>query len=729
MIGLLRAVCLAILLPLSALAQSVAVTTGDHDGFTRLVLDYGSVVDWQVGRTADGYEVRLTGKGPTYDLTGVYDLIGRGRLASVWVDPETGRLRIGVGCGCHAIPFEFRPGIVVVDIRDGPPPRGSSFEITLEGNSLPEIATRPVRRPKARPPQTGLPQTTDPLPAYDWTGLALRRQTASKPGSDARLFTTDPALQPLRTALLQQLSRGAAQGVVDMAVPAPASGPQTLPPTAQMRLGLLPGLRVDADPDAPAGLSAKGQACVADSRLEFGAWGTDRPVAEQLAGAMAGLMGEFDTPDPAATLRAARFLLFIGFGAEARQLLLQMPGNQPDAAILISLAHIVDSTPDSDPAFEGMAACDTAAALWAILGEPVPGRGTAINRAAALRSFSALPVHLRRMLGPPLADRFIALDDADAAETVRNAILRAPGQSGPEVTLMETRMDLEAGDPATAEDRLQPLMEFSGPATPDALVALVATHYALRKPIDPTQITTLEGFLHERRNNPDAPKFAQALTVARALAGDFEAAFADLAKTPAALAEVWTLLAETGPDSAVLTHAIPQAGPLPEVPAPVAEELSRRLLDLGFATQAGHWLALVPLPQADLAARVALGTGDARSALRLIAGSDEPSTMSLRSAALRQLGDHAALARTLAEAGEDDDGRWRAVSEARDWPQLAASGPQPWKAAAIAAIGNPAGAVTEEQGPLSAGQALLASAEETRMAVAELLSLVAQPVR
>ena len=729
MIGLLRALCLAILLPLSALAQPVAVTTGDHDGFTRLVLDYGKLVDWQVGRTADGYEVRLSGATPAYDLTGVYDLIGRGRLASVWVAPETGQLRIGVGCGCHAMPFEFRPGIVVIDIKEGPPPKGSSFETSLDGNSLPDIATRPARRPRARPPQTGLPQPSDPRLAYDWTDLILKQPTDRGIEAGSRLVTMDPALQPLRTALLQHLSRGAAQGMVDLAVPAPAAAPETLSPTAQMRLSQLPGLRIDANRDAPVGLSADGQACIADSQVDLGAWGTDRPVAEQMAGAMAGLMGEFDIPDPVATLRAVRFLLFIGFGAEARQLLVQMPDSQPDVAILTSLAHTLDSTHDPEPAFAGMAACDTAAALWTILSEPAPERGSATNRPAALRAFSALPVHLRRILGPPLADRFIARGEADAAETVRHAILRAPGESGPEVTLMESRMDLDGGHPTAAEQRLKPLIEHSGPATPDALIALVATHFALRKPLDPAQITALEGFLHERRNTPDDPRFARALTLARALAGDYEAAFADLAEDPAALADVWTLLAETGPDSAVLTHAILLTGSLPQVPATVAERLSHRLLGLGFATQAENWLAQVAVPQSGLAAQIALDTGDARSALRLIAGSDDPSTLSLRSAALLQLGDQATLAAVLAEAGEDD-GRWRAVSRARDWPQLAATGPEPWKAAALSVTETRLSeSGTDEQGPLSDGQAMLTSAAKTRQAVVDLLAFVAQPAR
>ena len=735
MIRFLRVLWLTILLPVAAMAQTVQVTTGEHDGFTRLVLDYGAVRDWQVGRTLDGYEIRLVDATPVYDLTGVYDPIGRGRLASVWADPQTGALRIGIGCACHAQPFEFRPGIVVIDLKDGPPPQGSVFELALTGQPLPDLAPRPAPRPRARPQQAAraLAGVDGPV-SYDWTAARLGPvpQVPSPPMTDATaiLPTADPGLQPLRAILLQQLSRGAAEGVVEMAEPQ-RHGP-TVPQTdpVQVRLNDLPGVRIAKVETAPAGLTATGATCVADDRLDIGTWGTDAPVSEQMADAMAGLIGEFDAPDPQAELRAVRFLLFIGFGSEARQTLKQISTLQPDAEVLTSLGHIIDNTRDPAPAFAGMTACDTAAALWAVLGDPAPKRGTAFDRAAVLRTFSALPVHLRRLVGPPLVDRLLALDDNAAAQTVRDAILRAPGDAGPEVALMEARLDLDQGDPESADARLEPLIATSGPATPDALIAQVATHLARRAPLDKEQITALEALLHERRGGPEAERFAVALTQARALGGEFDQAFADLAEVPQASSAVWSLLAETGPDSAVLAHAIRAAGTTPSVAAPTAALLARRLSDLGFAAQARDWLQQVPAADPDLAARIALQTRDARAALRLVSGSADPALQPLRINALRQLADDAALAQTFANSG-DEDARWRAVGRARDWPQLADAGPAPWKTLAAAAIGQqaetpPDPAVT---GPLAQGQALLDQSSQTRQTVQQLLALVAGPTR
>lgn len=731
MIRLLCIAWLALMTPVAAQTEPVQVTSGEHDGFTRVVLDYGATVDWRVGRTTDGYELRLTAAQPTYDLTGVYDMIPRGRLASVWSDPETGTLRIGIGCACHAQPFEFRPGIVVIDLKDGPPPAGSSFEQALDGRALPGLVDRKPLRPRARPVPAG---TAVEAPApYDWLALVTGRDPAPAPTPAGRapavppttLPGPDPSLQPLRDALLHQLSRGAAQGVVDMTNRPVAGSGASETKSVEIHLNQLPGVRID-DQIGPKGVAADGATCIAEDQLQVQDWGDDRPVVEQMAIARAGLMGEFDIPDQDSQRRALRFLLFIGFGAEARQVLAQLPVALPEAAVLSSLAHILDDSRDPTPAFAGMAACDTAAALWAILSTPAPEPGETLDRAAALRSFSALPLHLRRHLGPALAARFVSLDDSPAAEAVRDAILRAPGDAGPHVALMEARLDLDAGESARAEQRVEPLISNSGPATPEALITLVEARLAQRQAIDAAQITALEGLVHERGTDPDAARFARALTLARALAGDFDGAFADLAANPQAAADVWALLAEIGPESALLTHAVLAEGSRVAVAPDVAALLARRLSDLGLAAAARRWIETLTAPAPDLAARVALQAKDARTALRLLAGSEDPSAVAMRSVALRQLGDERELAAILAGSG-DEEGRWRAVGRARDWLQLAVSGPDPWRDLAVVAAGGSAPPSEGSLGPLAGGQRLVEASAATRQAVTDLLAQIAPP--
>ena len=197
-------------------------------------------------------------------------------------------------------------------------------------------------------------------------------------------------------------------------------------------------------------LTAQGAECITDAQLDIPSWGSSRPVADQIGPVREGMTGEFDKPDPDAVTRAVRFQLFLGFGAEARGLIRAFPNDLPDKEIWESLAHIMDDEPNPKPVFHGMEECDTAAALWATLADPDARPNEELGKSAVLRSFSALPPHLRRLLGPKLVDRFLAAEDISTATALRDAVLRAPGDAGPEVILMQAAMARAAGEPGKA---------------------------------------------------------------------------------------------------------------------------------------------------------------------------------------------------------------------------------------------------------------------------------------
>ncbi len=252
-----------------AMAAPVVVKSGEHDGFTRLVLEYPDPVDWRVGRTDDGYALRIANETPSYDLAETFKVIRKSRLAGISANPDSGILNLAIACACYAIPFEFRPGIVVIDLRDGKPPKGSSFEEPLTQAPSPEARVEPV------PPHS-------PTAGYDWTDHALAQLREGGPdGTSAPPLTSqpsiDPGLQPLRDSLLHQLSRGAAQGVVDMAelhsdpaVHPAAAGEAT--PSVRVGLGELPGVSMSNGLPDHDKIGAQGQTCVETDRLDVASW-------------------------------------------------------------------------------------------------------------------------------------------------------------------------------------------------------------------------------------------------------------------------------------------------------------------------------------------------------------------------------------------------------------------------------------------------------------------------
>ena len=707
-------ILLLVLALLPAVAQSapVSVQSGEHDGFTRLVFDYGEPVNWQVGRTTDGYELRaetITG----YDFTQVFDLIGKGRLAAIWADPESGAVRLGIACACHAIPFEFRPGIIVVDLRDGPPPKGSSFELSLDGSATADLSTRPQPRPRPRP---------DAGANYDW--LSAAREAAQEENSPipAQLPDIEPSLQPLRDALLRQLSRGATQGVVDMAIPNPGRAPASTTgiPSVQIRVGELPGVE-SATPDQTNSLSASGTECPIGESLDIANWGDDSPISEQLAESTQGLIGEFDKPDAEAVARAIKLRIFIGFGAEARQMMEVFPTDWPDAPLWRSLTYLVDGETGPKGSFSGMAACETPAALWALLSDQ--GEASNANKKAVLLAFSALPAHLRQVLGPDLAGIFLDSGDQEAARAIKDAITRAPGSGSSTVDMLEAEMLLKSGDPQAAEAELTAILADPGPDATKALIAYVEARFAQSLPVRPDVVPALEAIVLELAETETRPAAVRALALAQASSGDFFAAFATTQDLPETEQDVWQTLAILGADSAILDHAVrDESDTYPVLKPDITEALAMRLLDLGFSHQAANWLDTLSSPTPLVAARAALAKGEPRAALTWLSGASDADAAALRASALLELGQYSEAAKILAEAGQAEAAT-KAERQTKDWGNLLENQPEPWKSTAKFAV--PAAAA--ESGPLKRGNDLVETSTATRVAVTDLLKAIPRP--
>lgn len=720
-----RLILILVCLAAPAYAAPVTIRSGEHEGFTRLVLDFGALVDWQVGRSPDGYALQLRGSPPqTYDLTQVFNLIGKGRLAAIWADPQTSQLNIGIACPCHAIPFEFRPGILVIDLRDGPPPKGSSFELALDGTAVPVLDAKPVPRPRTRPHVTGQ--------SYDWQRRAVAELRAVPPAvTEQNAGFGDPTLQILRDSLLHQLGRGAAQGIVDLALPKTASNgakPQSTLVAARVALGELPGISIGTGPADDKDIAADGQDCPTAETLDLSTWGTDAPVSQQMAAPMAGLVLEFDHPDPVAVERAVRFDLFLGFGIESRQVMQAFPVEVPDQPLLLSLGHILDQDSDLNPAFRGLAACDTPAALWAMLSDPAPVAGDAVNINAVLRAFSELPIHLRRHLGPELAQRFLALGDDKTAMTIRNAITRAPGKAGPQVGVMEAQIDMSQGDPAAAEIRLKAVLADGGPEAPEALVALTEARIAQNLPVGADLVTALESVLVEQTGTDQQVKTRRALGLAQAASGDFDSAFVSLGNAPDAGPDLWRILSKIGSNQALLAHAVlSSAQDLPTATAETRKDIATRLLGLGLAEQSLRWIDSDAGQNNLLLGQIHLARLDGQAALAALTGVPEETAAPLRAAAFNIMGDNPAAAQVFADLGDTEAER-RASARARDWPQTARLSPDDW-GGVVEKLMPTAGIDTapETTASLALGHQIIENTAQTRSNIVALMAKVAAP--
>ena len=643
-------------------AQSITMRSGEHAAFTRLTLPVPPGQSWQVGRTDDGYGVRLPDLDAQIDTSGVFARIPRSRLADL--RPVAQGIDLVLGCtDCHANAFHER-GLLVIDIRNGAPPQGARFEARLTG-----------ARVQPRPLGTG----------FDWTERFASAPVIGGVGQAGDEEDGLPVLSlydqagPARDLLARQFARAAAQGLIGAGSgPTPRRGldPNEAQEVLDLAEAALRNLRIDAQTGLDrarqtgqrVGTDRDGNVCPADHLFDVAAWADARPIARQIAHRRDGLLAEFDRPVPDAVKALARLYIHAGFGAEAVDLLTTMP--QPDQGLLLEMAQLLDDVrPLAESTLATHAGCDGPVALWAVLASEDLRTAGVIDRDAVRRAFSSLPRNLRRHLGPELAQRFIALGDTDTAQAIRSAMTRSDGaDDGDGIQVLDAVIEMAQGRPEAASARVAPAAAGHSVGAAEALAVMAEARIAAGLPIAPGTLNDLIALAQEHRGAPLGQRLVRLEALALTDEGRFDAAFAArdrLRRQPdgAAAAERLTheliaRLSLRAGDEALLRRAFAEpvwrGGQLPlEARAPLAD----RLLNAGFPEDALDVFAQTD-PVGDEAAvvmaRAAIALDRPGQALRALAGREGSEAIALRADALLAMGDHQSAAGIFRDAGQAD---------------------------------------------------------------------------
>ncbi|MGB3281162.1 MAG: hypothetical protein WBA92_18425 [Pseudorhodobacter sp.] len=666
-----------------ASAQTISVKSGEHDGFSRLVFTFPSLKEWKLVRESDGYGLAVTGPAPDYDLSGVFRRLSAGRLTKIYRDDTIGRLHMELACDCHAVPFELRNGVLVVDIVDGVAPANSPFELADDGSRLPSLSVS-IMQPQKSAKKTQVERKAvvnsveppKPIPPSVSSAIA---QSARLPQKEEHpeMNVISPSLVDARDALLRQLSKGAAEGVVEVTEDLTQTPPYEYRPSksGNMRIGQDLGLVPNTTKRPSDHMTGIGNACTPDSQLDIYNWTEDESVSG-FAASTTGFVGEFDRPNPETIARAVRYYLSLGFGAEARLLLKAFGTSSPERPMWETMSYIIDLDIPPEDFFSGMEVCDTSASMWSVLATTNMPTANRSAIPAILRTFSALPIALRRQLGPGLANRFLARDDAESAQAVEAAILRAGGEANPGVQFMEAEIDLATGDTASAEDLLSSLSGISDPAGLQATMALIRTQVDLGQEAQADLTTTAEALLQEAMGGQDEQELRSTLALAYASQNRFGKAFGLVASLSPEAKPVWEVLAKKGNDEAILDWAIFKEGEtLPELPSVVDQKLANRLLELGFPDQAILWIDRETTSEGPdseqevlLAAQAELSRNDFLSALDIIKDQKGEKSAILRARVLAAMKDSDA-ADQLFQAGQTDEAI-RAAKQQHSWHKL-----------------------------------------------------------
>ncbi|MEM9708774.1 MAG: hypothetical protein AAF871_08265 [Pseudomonadota bacterium] len=102
------------------MADVVTVRSGEHPGFSRLVLDLGSIPEWSLDGSGTSRRIDLIDRGVEFDTSGVFRRIGRGRIAGL--DTGPGWLDLRLNCNCVVSADTLPGGRLVIDVVGAPRP-------------------------------------------------------------------------------------------------------------------------------------------------------------------------------------------------------------------------------------------------------------------------------------------------------------------------------------------------------------------------------------------------------------------------------------------------------------------------------------------------------------------------------------------------------------------------------------------------------------------------------
>lgn len=679
---------LLLLWPCVGLAQDLRVRSGEHGDFTRLVFDMPADTEWRVTQPERrSLLVKFDTQGLKVDLSQVFDRISTERISEVTPLTTGIGVSIGLGCDCDADSFLYQEDMLVVDIRDS-----TGGETLFEsGDAFSDPPDTPARATTDQHALSELRLGSDPGIGPQETGSVLFPQFLSEEiGRAGAQPEKSSAIHDgvFEKMLVEQLARAATEGLLVPAVSLPrahentaipdafsVSVPHDRPPTIDASIS-------SGDPHDPeTRIRIGGDVCIGDTALDISSWGTEDTLENGIPELRSRLFGEFDRFDEDTAAALAKAYVYLGFGAEARALL-DLLSEPPDQGVF-ALAGIVDGQIDGAGVFADQSNCEGAAALWSLLGSASLPERAKINSNAVIRSFEALPLHLRTLLGPRLAIRLAEEGAPESARSVLSRLARARGETNEQMAFSSAQLDLLDGAEGSARPKLEHLADGTGSNAARAIADTIEIAIRDGESIDPKVGDLAGAYATELRDTDQGPKLWLAQIRALAAAGRYDEAFRVLLSDldhpvdsrPEAASDALRLLEGNANDTDFLKHALTGADRFDGLARPaVALTVASRLLDLEFPDAAERWMSLGGVDRAAretrlLRARLHLARSEPEQAEIALVGLQGDDALRLRALAREMMGDFEYATTAYASIGDVRQSE-HAAWLAGDWTRL-----------------------------------------------------------
>ena len=453
-------------------ANDVTVKGGEHPGFTRVVMDFETLPDWEARQVGRSQRITFSDANLRFDISRAFRLIGRERVGDIRLI-DSG-LEFDIACDCSFSVRHVAENAIAAEVR----PRGSSKRAQtadMEALEPPEIKKDVVSLPRIKALERMPKPTMGDSPKRDGLFETPRvlhfERNLLAPGLDDALQQRS---QSVAIELLgRQLSRAVAQGLVDADPNILSRSPPELHSISELKnrsnlsvsTGIDRAINPNLDNIPP---TAAGAICVPNSLVNVNSWG-EISDPQALGKHRSAAIAEDGGLESDGAIKLARFYIAMGFGAEAKMVASHL--DDKNREILSALGNIIDVGFSDSALFNGQIQCDGIVALWAMLARP-DSTELPENTDIVLATFSSLAPHLRSHLGPLLSETFRDAGRNEAARSVINAMTRGGDVTG-KSALATARLNLESSLAEQARDTLTDLSEGTDVTAAEALLELL----------------------------------------------------------------------------------------------------------------------------------------------------------------------------------------------------------------------------------------------------------------
>lgn len=529
-------------------AQTIDVISGEHEDFSRLVLELPIEVDWKIHRSDEGYVLSTSSDNIDYNLGKVFEYIPKTRISKVEA-LSRGGLEIYTRPLFHLDAFEIRAGRLVIDIKDGLPADNSKFEISAPKagkNIQVQQSNTKVAEVNAsiesgqfsdKDKSTILDEVQNPL-FFDAnkTQTILPSMIELSVKGPAINEYLPPFIDPLspsssrasemEEAVFSQIGRAISQGLLQVDLPeieraveakqkllqvrAPTAEPT--PPKLPIELSLSDSTHVrvqtSIDRDRRASNSSRSGGdemgtCPAESLLAIEQWGEPPSDGLLLSEFRNRTIGEFDQPLEMGVESLAKYYLYLSFGSEAKAVLNEFGIFVKNAGLLKLIADVMDDGySDNFNLLEQYSDCSGATGFFSAMSQQILNSQRDYEDSEVVAYFSGLPLHLRRHLGPALSEKFLSAGAPQTAKLIQNAISRAEGVNGDAYDLLNAEMQLLDGETDEAINILDGIVDLDGTGSAAALIRAIEIRAAQSLDISPKTAELAEILMIEHRGAP-----------------------------------------------------------------------------------------------------------------------------------------------------------------------------------------------------------------------------------